>query len=120
MALTTYGDISPRTAVYAIVQMLKRALPNLVLERFGQTYVVPNNKSKVASFRRYEALALATTPLTEGVTPVGSSLTFTDYTATLVQYGDFLSCHLAGLRGVDPVPVDRIEQLKKTLLRTDS
>jgi len=90
MALTNYGDISPRTGVYAIVQMLKRALPNLILERFGQTYVLPNNKSKVASFRRYEALAVATTALTEGVTPIGSSLTYTDYTATLAQYGDFI------------------------------
>ena len=34
---------------------------------------------------------------------------------SLVQYGDFLSCHLARLRGVDPVPVERIGRLKKAL-----
>ena len=34
---------------------------------------------------------------------------------SLVQYGDFLSCHLADLRGVDPVPVDRITSLKRAL-----
>ena len=34
---------------------------------------------------------------------------------SLVQYGDFLSCHLARLRGVDPVPVDRISRLKEAL-----
>ena len=34
---------------------------------------------------------------------------------SLVQYGDFLSVHLAHLAGVDPLPVDRIERLKKIL-----
>jgi glucose/mannose-6-phosphate isomerase len=34
---------------------------------------------------------------------------------SLVQYGDFVSCHLADLRGVDPIPVDRITRLKEAL-----
>ena len=34
---------------------------------------------------------------------------------SLVQYGDFVSCHLADLRGIDPVPVDRIISLKEAL-----
>jgi hypothetical protein len=34
---------------------------------------------------------------------------------SLVQYGDFLSCHVADLRGVDPVPVDRITSLRQAL-----
>lgn len=34
---------------------------------------------------------------------------------SLVQYGDFLSCYLARARGVDPVPVERIENLKTAL-----
>ncbi|MGD9546969.1 MAG: bifunctional phosphoglucose/phosphomannose isomerase [Candidatus Krumholzibacteriia bacterium] len=36
---------------------------------------------------------------------------------SLVQYGDFLSCHLAARRGLDPVPVERIERLKRVLAR---
>jgi glucose/mannose-6-phosphate isomerase len=36
-------------------------------------------------------------------------------TMALVQYGDAVSWHLADLRGVDPVPVDRIEELKRKL-----
>lgn len=90
MALTTYGDISPRTAAYAVANMLKRALPYLVLEKFGQAYPIPNNSTKSAKFRRYEALPKATTPLTEGVTPAGKTLTFTDVTANLLQYGDYV------------------------------
>lgn len=34
---------------------------------------------------------------------------------SLVQFGDLVSCHLAELRGVDPMPVTRIDQLKKGL-----
>ncbi len=34
---------------------------------------------------------------------------------SLVQYGDYLSCYLALRKGVDAVPVDRIESLKRQL-----
>jgi N4-gp56 family major capsid protein len=85
-----YGDISPRSAGFAVAEMLKRALPYLVLEKFMQMYPLPSNSTMVALLRRYEPLALATTPLTEGVTPPGKSLTITDITATLQQYGDWV------------------------------
>ncbi len=39
---------------------------------------------------------------------------------SLVQYGDYASCHLAGLRGVDPMPVDRIDRLKSGLSHPDT
>lgn len=86
----TYGDISPRTAAHAVARMLTRGVPYLVLEKFAQVYVMPTKATKVAKFRRYNALPLATTPLVEGVTPTGSKVTVTDVTATLEQYGDFV------------------------------
>ena len=85
-----YGDITPRTAAFAVFPLLVRGHEEMVLEKFGQTFPVPSNKTKVAKFRRYEILPLATTPLVEGVTPSGTKPTITDYTATLVQYGDFI------------------------------
>lgn len=107
-AVTVYGDISPRVAAFAVSQLLKRGLPYLVIEKFGQTYPVPNNNTKIAKFRRYylagatggagdgnpaEAFStpLALQPLVEGVTPSGKALANTDYTVTLVQYGDFVT-----------------------------
>jgi glucose/mannose-6-phosphate isomerase len=39
---------------------------------------------------------------------------------SLVQYGDYLSCHLAARRGVDAMPVDRIVKLKEALARAQS
>jgi N4-gp56 family major capsid protein len=101
-----YGDISPAIAAYAQVRMLERALPLLQLERFGQVYPLPQNNTQTAKFRRYY-LSGATgtagsgsgsysyptnvTPLVEGVTPSGNTLSNVDYTATLAQYGDYIT-----------------------------
>jgi N4-gp56 family major capsid protein len=107
-AVTQYGDISPRVAAYAVSQLLKRGMPYLVLEKFGQTYPVPTNSTKIAKFRRYFlagstgsagdgnpanafGVPLATTPLVEGVTPTGKKLANQDYTVTLQQYGDYVT-----------------------------
>jgi len=88
MAVTAYGDISPRTAAFAAVDLLRRGLPYLVLEKFGQAKVLPENRSKVISFRRYNALDPTPNPLAEGVTPAAKQLTATDYPASLSQFGD--------------------------------
>ena len=89
-SLNVYGDITPRTAGYAMPGFLMRALPYLVLEKFLDLKPLPSNSTKVAIFRRYEALAKALTPLVEGVTPVGKSMQYTDVQCTLQQYGDFV------------------------------
>jgi N4-gp56 family major capsid protein len=107
-AVTQYGDISPRVAAFAVSELLKRGLPYLIIEKFGQVYPIPTNSTKVAKFRRYFLLGatggagdgnpaeafstpLALTPLVEGVTPTGKRLSNMDYTVTLVQYGDYLT-----------------------------
>lgn len=87
MAATLYGDISPRTAAYAAKELLTRATPYLVLEKFLQAKPLPENSSKTIKFRRYNSLGLATTPLTEGVTPASTKVTYSDVTATVDQYG---------------------------------
>jgi N4-gp56 family major capsid protein len=88
---TLYGDITPRTAVYAQKQFLRRALPFLILEKFGQGKPIPEKSSKVTKFRRYEALDPTANVLSEGVTPTAKKLVPTDVTATLVQYGDLVT-----------------------------
>ncbi len=88
--------------------MLKRGVPLLQLEQFGQAYPLPTNSTQTAKFRRYFLsgatgsagsgsaanpffIPLATTPLVEGVTPVGNKLANQDYTATVAQYGDYIT-----------------------------
>lgn len=107
-SITTYGDISPRTAGYVVKKLLERALPHLCLEKWGQTHPIPKNSTKVAKFRRYFLSGatgaagnstgtnafytpLSTNPLTEGVTPSGKQLSKQDYEVTLEQYGDFVT-----------------------------
>jgi N4-gp56 family major capsid protein len=91
MANTTYGDISPRTAAYAEKELLKRALPFLVLEKFGQAKPLPANNSKTITFRRYTALDNTPTTLTEGVTPGSLSMQSTDVPCVLSQYGSMIT-----------------------------
>jgi len=69
--------------------LLERATPALLHDKFGQQRTIPKNNSDSIKFRRWNALPVATTPLVEGVTPVGSQMSVTDITATLKQYGDF-------------------------------
>jgi N4-gp56 family major capsid protein len=112
-AITSYGDISPAVAAYSVVRMLKRAMPYLHIEKFGQTYPLPTNSTQTAKFRRYFLqgatgtagpnaggtngagqpfyIPLALTPLVEGVTPQGSMLANQDYTVQLYQYGDYIT-----------------------------
>jgi len=71
-----------------VKQLLKRGMPYLVLEKFGQAYPLPQNSTKQAIFRRYERFPKTPNPLTEGVTPSARQLTTTDYPVTLGQYGD--------------------------------
>lgn len=104
--MMNYGDISPAIAAYCVVRMLKRAMPFLQLEKFGQTYPLPTNSTQTAKFRRYFLTGatgsagsgsgsyyypVATTPLVEGVTPSGNSIANQDYTVQLAQYGDFVT-----------------------------
>ena len=98
---TSYGDISPRTAAYAVKKLLKRGQAETVVDKFAQTVAVPPNKSKKIVFRRFETLGKALTPLTEGVTPTAQKLTTTDVEATLQQYG--------GLTGLTDVIQDTHE-----------
>lgn len=101
---TIYGDITPGVAAFVVAQMLKRGVPFMSLEQFGQTQNIDTNKTKVIKFRRYYltgstgsagtgsgaySVPLATTPLVEGVSPVGRTISNTDVTVTLQQYGDF-------------------------------
>ena len=72
--------------------LLERAVSLLVHTRWAQVRDLPRNAgTKVIKFRRYGNLTAATTPLQEGVTPAGSQLSVTDITATVAQYGDYIT-----------------------------
>ncbi len=69
--------------------LLERAVPALLHDKWGQKRNIPKGQSLNIKFRKWNALPTAMTKLTEGVTPAGSNMSVTDISATLGQYGDF-------------------------------
>ena len=63
-----HGSIGYRTAGHISRKFLSNGRNRLILDRFGQVEPIPKNKSTTIVFRRWQPLALATTPLSEGVT----------------------------------------------------
>lgn len=86
----TYGDISPRTQLYAVAKLLTRGREGIYLDRFAVRYPIPKNNSKTITARRYKSLAPAIEPLTEGVAPTAQSADTEDVSTTLNQYGGVL------------------------------
>lgn len=92
MANTTRTQISREVNNYYDRSLLTRAVPLLVHTKYGQGRDIPRKAgTNTIKFRRYGTLTAATTALTEGVTPAGSTAAVTDITATVGQYGDFLT-----------------------------
>lgn len=90
MPITGKTNIPNINSFYDRVLLL-RAQPLLVHAQFGQLRDIPMHNSDTIKFRRYGDLPVATTPLTEGVTPTGSSLSQTTLTATISDYGDYVT-----------------------------
>lgn len=92
MGLTTTTQIPAEVNNYYDRNLLEAAAPLLLHTKWAQVRDIPRKAgTKIIKFRKYSLLAAATTPLTEGITPVGSSLSVTDITAEALQYGDFIT-----------------------------
>lgn len=83
-------DLSAEMKTWYSKYLIKNASPELYHDQFGQQHPIPKNGGKTIEFRRYSALAKATTPLTEGVTPSGKKLNVSKIEATIKQYGDYI------------------------------
>jgi N4-gp56 family major capsid protein len=88
---TILSGLSPEMKTFYDMTLIDEASANLVHDQFGQKRPIPKNGGKTIEFRKFAPLAKATTPLTEGVTPDGKSLTVTAVTATVAQYGDYIT-----------------------------
>ena len=87
MSITSYGDISQRTAAYAAAEMLSHAEPILILSKFGQSKPLPKNKADTVKFRRPVPFANITVALSEGVTPSSQQMAYEDVTVQIKQWG---------------------------------
>lgn len=112
MGTTTLSQVAPGVQAFYDRNLLSRAQPNDVHGRFGQKRPIAARSGNQIKFRRYSQLAAATTALTEGVTPSGSALSVTDITATLAQYGDYVTLSdMVSLTNQDPVVTEATDVL---------
>jgi len=91
LADTTLTEVANAVNNFYDRTMLKAARPLLIHLKWAQVRDLPRNSSLVIKFRRYSLLSANTTALTEGVTPSGTALSVTDVTATVAQYGDYVT-----------------------------
>lgn len=88
---TLLDGLSAENKTFYDMTLLDEAQAALVHDQFAQKRPIPQNGGKTIEFRKFASLPKATTPLTEGVTPDGKSLNVTAVTATVAQYGDYIT-----------------------------
>ena len=88
---TLLPGLSVEMKTFYDMTLLDEAQASLVHDQFAQKRPIPKGSGKTIEFRKFASLPKALTPLTEGVTPDGKSLTVTAITATVAQYGDFIT-----------------------------
>lgn len=112
MATQTTINLSEENKEFYDKTLLKRMTPTLLYSNYGQKKPLAKNNGKTVSFRKFNSLNEATTPLVEGVTPAGSNLSMTEIKATVNQYGDFVEISdVLDLVGIDPVLTETAELL---------
>lgn len=99
--------------------LLRRGLPMLIHQLGVKVYPLSRRSGKTMIWRRYEELAVATTPLSEGTNPSGKQKSKTDVSATINPYGDFIedSDMVLGTQP-DPQSVENVELLGEQMGRT--
>jgi len=117
--LTTTTQVDPAVAIFYDRVLLKRGKPKLIHTIFGQKKNLGSKKGNTMKFRRYSALTVATTPLSEGVTPPGQQLSKTDLLAQVSQYGDYVHVtDVVDMTVEDPVLTVANEELGDQMGRT--
>ena len=113
MANTDRAVISRENTEFYSRTLLFRAVAYFVHTKYGQVKDIPRGGgTNTVKFRRYGNLSAATTALSEGVTPSGNSLSVTDITAAVAQYGDYITVtDVVDYESKDPVLVEAAEVL---------
>ena len=107
----TYGNLTLEQKTFYDRTLLERLLPALVYAQYGQKKTAPKNEGDTMDFRRFGSLAPATTALVEAITPDGSSIGLTHVTATVQQFGDYVTyTDKLDMVGIDPV-VTEVQQV---------
>ena len=120
MSLQLFADVqttlteglSAEMKTFYDMTLIDEAAPALVHDQFGQKRPIPKNGGKTIEFRKFNTLPKAMEPLVEGVTPQGKNLEVQTITATVSQYGDFITMSdMLELTAIDNVIVEALKLL---------
>lgn len=112
VGISTVTQIPPAIRTFYDRILLRRALPELAYNRFGQQRPVDMNSGDQPRFRRYTALPDALAPLVEGVTPAAQQLAKTEVNGQLVQYGAYITLtDYVNMTTQDPILTEMAELL---------
>lgn len=102
--VTTQTSLSAENKTFWDKALIVLAAPELIHDQFAQQRDIPANNGKTIEFRQFDPLPEITTPLTEGVTPAGQSLTVNAINATVAQYGGYVTTSdVLDMTALDPV-----------------
>ncbi len=98
--------LSNENKTYYHDTLIDNAEPYLVHDQFGTEINIPEHGGKTVEVRYFDVLDKNTTALTEGVTPDGNNLTMGVKTATISQYGDYVTMSdVLNMTAIDPILV---------------
>lgn len=86
----TLTELTNQNKIFYERALIERLLPQLHAYNDAQKSVLPHNSGTTVNWRKFNALAIPTDPLTEGVTPEGKPLSVTAITGEAQEYGDFV------------------------------
>jgi N4-gp56 family major capsid protein len=108
----TLGSLPAESKQFYERNLLFRARQAQTFYKFGMKTQLRENSGNSVSWRRFNALNLSTTPLSEGVTPSGTSLSVSEITATVQEYGNYVSITDAlDLMAIDKVMTEATDVL---------
>ena len=90
---TSAQDLSPEMKTFYDKNLIRLAEPELVHDQFGQKRPIPGGNGKTIEFRKFNALPSVPSDriLSEGITPNGQFYGVTAITATIEQYGGYIT-----------------------------
>ena len=88
---TYSAGVAPAVVEYYERALLENMKPEMVHNMDAQKRTLPLNNGKTVQFRKFSPFPAITTPLSEGVTPDGQTLTETAFRAMVKPYGGYVS-----------------------------
>ena len=110
---TTAGSgMTAAMKTYYNTELLENARPNLVFSQLGHHQVLPQRHGKTVEWRKFNTFEKALTPLTEGVIPTGKTLSMTNLTVAVQQFGDYTTISdQLDTHAVDPMILGATEEM---------